>query len=70
MKEANWLVSSPVETVGTNGKRRLTDTLDAPGVSSLAKSMPNHEAAAFLDWLTYSDKTIDGQSKEEGLHPV
>ncbi|MGN1319502.1 MAG: Fic/DOC family protein, partial [Acutalibacteraceae bacterium] len=27
--------------------------------------MPNQKATAFLDWLTYSDNTIDGQSKRK-----
>ena len=27
--------------------------------------MPNQKATAFLDWLTYSDNTIDGQSRKK-----
>ena len=27
--------------------------------------MPNQKAVAFLDWLTYSDNTIDGQSRKK-----
>ena len=41
-----------------DGKRYNTDMLDANGVILLAKSVPNHRATAFLDWLTYSDTTI------------
>ena len=66
-KEGNELVSvtHQLKLLAPDGKRRLTDTLDAQGVSSLAKSMPNQKAAAFLDWLTYSDNTIDGQSRKK-----
>ena len=48
-----------------DGKRYNTDMLDANGVILLAKSVPNHRATAFLDWLTYSDNTIDGQSRKK-----
>ena len=62
-KEGNELVSvtHQLKLLAPDGKLRLTDTLDAQGVSSLAKSMPNQKAAAFLDWLTYSDNTLKGQ---------
>ena len=30
----------------------------------MAKNIPNNRAAAFLDWFTYSDNSIDGQSKK------
>lgn len=58
-------VTHQLKLLAPDGKLRLTDTLDAQGVSSLAKSMPNQKAAAFFDWLTYSDNTIDGQSKKK-----
>ena len=47
------------------GKKRLTDTLDGEGVVLLAKAIPNVKAMGFLDWFTYSDNTIDGQSKKK-----
>ena len=34
-------------------------------MQTLAKHYPNNRAAAFLDWFTYSDNTIDGQSKKK-----
>ena len=58
-------VTHQLKLLAPDGKLRLTDTLDAQGVSSLAKSMPNQKATAFLDWLTYSDNTIDGQSRKK-----
>ncbi len=48
-----------------DGKRRMSDVLDAEGVAALAKKIPNERAAAFLDWFLYSDNTIDGQSKKK-----
>jgi len=35
------------------------------GVISLAKHFPNNKAVKFLDWFTYSDNSIDGQSKKK-----
>lgn len=66
-KEGNELVSATnqLKLLAPDGKRRLTDTLDAEGIAALAKAMPNQKAMAFLDWLTYSDNTIDGQSKRK-----
>lgn len=48
-----------------DGKQRKADVLDAEGVQKLAKSIPNNKAAAFLDWFTYSDNSIDGQSRKK-----
>ena len=48
-----------------DGKQRAADALDAEGVQTLAKHYPNNRAHAFLDWFTYSDNSIDGQSKKK-----
>ena len=48
-----------------DGKKHLTDVLDADGVGLLAKSVPNAKATEFLEWFTYSDNTIDGRSKKK-----
>ena len=48
-----------------DGKQRAADALDAECVQTLAKHYPNNRAHAFLDWFTYSDKTIDGQSQKK-----
>ena len=68
-KDGNELVSvtHQLKLLAPDGKLRLTDTLDAQGVSGLAKSMPNQKATAFLDWLTYSDNTIDGQIRTKTI---
>ena len=66
-KEGNELVraTNQLKLLAPDGKRRVTDTLDANGIAALAKAMPNQKAMAFLDWLTYSDNTIDGQSRKK-----
>ena len=58
-------VTNQLKMLAPDGKRRLTDVLDATGITALAKVIPNQKASAFLDWLTYSDNTIDGQSRKK-----
>ena len=48
-----------------DGKQRAADALDAECVQTLAKHYPNNRAHAFLEWFTYSDTTIDGQSQKK-----
>ena len=48
-----------------DGKQRAVDALDNECVQTLAKHYPNNRANAFLDWFTYSDNTIDGQSQKK-----
>ena len=48
-----------------DGKQRAADALDTECVQTLAKHYPNNRANAFLDWFTYSDNTIDGQSRKK-----
>ncbi len=48
-----------------DGKQRIADVLDSYGVILLAKHYPNNRASTFLDWFTYSDNTIDGQSRKK-----
>ena len=48
-----------------DGKNYTSDILDAEEVNTVAKNIPNNRAAAFLDWFTYSDSSIDGQSKKK-----
>lgn len=66
-REQPELVSgtNQLKILAPDGKRRLTDMLDAEGVMQLAKNMPNNKAMGFLDWFTYSDNTIDGQSRKK-----
>lgn len=66
-KENAQLVSATTQLklFAPDGKKRLTDVLDADGVMLLAKAFPNNRANEFLDWFTYSDNTIDGQSRKK-----
>jgi len=66
-KEQNQLVSAThgFKFLAQDGKKRLADTLDSEGVISLAKNFPSNKAIKFLDWFTYSDNSIDGQSKKK-----
>ena len=66
-KEENEVVSltNQLKLTAPDGKKRLTDVLDSVGVGLLAKNFPNNRANAFLDWFTYSENTIDGQSKKK-----
>ena len=66
-KESSQVVSvtTQLKLMAPDGKRRLADVLDAEGVAMLAKSINNNKAMRFLDWLIYSDNTIDGQSQKK-----
>lgn len=66
-KEGNELgsVTTQLKLKAPDGKRRLSNVLDYDGVISLAKHFPNNKAIRFLDWFTYSDNSIDGQSKKK-----
>ena len=48
-----------------DGKKRTADAIDNECVQLLAKYYPNNRANEFLDWFTYSDNTIDGQSRKK-----
>jgi len=65
--DKNEVVSATnqLKLLAPDGKRRLTDVLDAEGITALAKAIPNQKATAFLDWFVYSDNSIDGQSKKK-----
>ena len=66
-KEGNELVSgtTQLKLTAPDGKKYNTDVIDQKGVSLLAQAIPNNKAAAFLDWFTYSDNSIDGQSRKK-----
>jgi len=48
-----------------DGKQRAADAMDAECVQTLAKNYPKNRARKFLEWFTYSDNSIDGQSKKK-----
>lgn len=65
--ENNELVSATnqLKLTAPDGKKRLTDVLDANGIVELAKNFPNNKAARFLDWFLYSDQSLDSKSKDK-----
>ena len=48
-----------------DGKQRKAAVFRSEDVILLAKHIPNNRANKFLDWFTYSDNTIDGQSRKK-----
>ena len=54
-----------LKIVAADGKRYNSDALSAEDIVLLAKHYPNNRASKFLDWFTYSDNTIDGQSRKK-----
>lgn len=66
-KESSQVVSATTQLKlkAPDGKRRLADVMDMDTVRQLAMSFPNTKAMAFIDWLTSSDNSIDGQSRKK-----
>lgn len=66
-REKNELVSdtTQLKLTASDGKKYNTDVISQLGVDKLAKVIRNQQAMAFLDWLTYSENTIDGQSRKK-----
>ena len=66
-KEESELVSltTQLKLRAADGKHYLTDCIDSAGLIILAKSFPNTRASKFLDWFTYSESTVDGQSRKK-----
>lgn len=54
-----------LKIVVADGKQYNSDALSAEDIIILAKHYPNNRASKFLDWFTYSDNTIDGQSRKK-----
>lgn len=54
-----------LKIVAADGKKYNSDALSAEDIILLAKHYPNNRASKFLDWFTYSDNTIDGQSRKK-----
>lgn len=50
-------VTTQLKLTAAEGKRYMSDALDADGIVALAKAMPNNRAAAFLNWFLYSDNS-------------
>lgn len=66
-KEGSQLVSATnqLKLVAADGKKYTTDTFDYEGVLELARSFPSTQANRFIQWFTFSDETLDSQSKSK-----
>lgn len=54
-----------LKLLSNDNKCYLTDCLAIDDVPVLIKTIPHKNAISFLDWFTYSDNSIDGQSKKK-----
>lgn len=65
-KENNELTTkcSQLKLTARDGKKYATDCFSQDDVKYLIKSIPSKNTLDFIDWLTYSDNTIDGKSKK------
>lgn len=54
-----------LKLMSADGKRYATDCLSQNDVTELVKVIPSKNSMKFLDWFTYSDNSIDGQSKKK-----
>lgn len=58
-------ICSQLKMTSTDGKRYNTDCFPQDSIEELVKVIPSKKSKEFLDWLTYSDNTIDGKSKKK-----
>jgi len=66
-KDNNELTTrcSQLKLIAADGKKYATDCLAQNDITTLVKLIPNKKTTDFLDWFTYSDNTIDGQSRKK-----
>ncbi len=57
--------TTQLKLTASDGKKYYTDVISQADVDKLAKTIPNNQATAFLDWFTYSDNTLDGRSRKK-----
>jgi len=54
-----------LKLVSADGKKYATDCFSQDDIIEVVKIIPSKKSIEFLDWFTYSDNTIDGQSKKK-----
>ena len=54
-----------LKLMSADGKRYATDCFAQDDITDVVKTLPTKNITAFLDWFTYSDNTIDGQSRKK-----
>lgn len=64
-KENNQLYSKCIQLklISADGKKYATDCFSQENIIELVKVIPSKKSLNFLDWFTYSDNSIDWQSK-------
>lgn len=64
-KEESQLTTkcSQLKLVSADGKKYATDCFSQDDIIEVVKMIPGKKSIKFLDWFTYSDNGIDGQSK-------
>ena len=66
-KDNNELTTkcSQLKLTAADGKKYATDCFMQDDINGLVKAIPSKRSTDFLDWFTYSDNTIDGQSRKK-----
>ena len=66
-KSGNELTTkcSQLKLTAADGKKYATDCFSQDDVKEVVKPIPSKKTKEFLDWFTYSDNTIDGQSRKK-----
>jgi len=66
-QEGNELSSKigQLKLMSADGKKYATDCFSQEDIIKVVKIIPSKKSIEFLDWFTYSETTIDGQSKKK-----
>ena len=54
-----------LKLTASDGKKYATDCFIQDDIIALVKAIPSKKGTDFLDWFTYNDNTIDGQSRKK-----
>ena len=54
-----------LKLTAADGKKYATDSFIQDDIIALVKAILSKKGADFLDWFTYNDNTIDGQSRKK-----
>ncbi len=54
-----------LKLLSSDGKKYATDCFSQDDIIEVVKTIPSKKSIEFLDWFTYSDNTVDGQSKKK-----
>ncbi len=52
-----------LKLISADGKKYATDCFSQDDIVEVVKTIPSKKSIQFLDWFTYNDNSIDGQSK-------